>query len=232
MRRATRERLIEQLKRHEGFRGQPYDDRTGRRLRKATMPIEGRVTIGYGRNLDANPLSETEAEFLLGHDVDFMIGAMEGAWDWLPLLGEVRRAALVNMAFNLGLGGLRKFKRMLAELEAGAAHLNADSATHHWQRAAAEARKSRWFEQVGARGIEIADQIESGRWTAAAPAAGLKPAATSARAAAAKTPSLRTRAPAATAGKPKAKRGVTVTTKAKASRDAAGKKLGLKRVKW
>ena len=47
--------LIEDLKRDEGFRSHPYRDTVGK------------LTIGYGRNLDDVGISEREAEQLLHH---------------------------------------------------------------------------------------------------------------------------------------------------------------------
>jgi lysozyme len=55
------------------------------------------------------------------------------------------------MAFNLGLGRLRKFRKCLAALEAG-----------DYDEAAAEALNSAWAAQVGARAQRIAAMIREG----------------------------------------------------------------------
>jgi GH24 family phage-related lysozyme (muramidase) len=47
---------LAQLQRDEGFRAFPYDDATGR-----PVAAQGNVTVGYGRNLAAEPFTEAEA---------------------------------------------------------------------------------------------------------------------------------------------------------------------------
>lgn len=130
------------IKRHEGNRlkgGRHYPYRD-------TM---GKLTIGYGRCLDDIGISEDEALALLEHDLI----AAENAVESLSLgeLGDARRAALVDMAFNLGAAGLGKFKLMLEALRQG-----------KWDLAAVEALDSDWADQVGKRAEEIARIIRTG----------------------------------------------------------------------
>lgn len=132
--------LLDQLKRHEGFRGAPY------------LCTAGKVTIGYGRNLEANPMTEEEAELLLVNDVDRVIGELRQHID-LKQLTPARQAVLINMCFNLGLGGLLKFRNMWAAIN-----------REDWQRAADEMLDSRWAQQVGRRAQELAQQMEAGRF--------------------------------------------------------------------
>ena len=51
-------RLIAMLQRHEGLRLKPY---------KCTA---GKLSIGYGRNLDDMGISEVEAMVMLRHDIE------------------------------------------------------------------------------------------------------------------------------------------------------------------
>ena len=55
---ALREKVIEDLTRSDGLRLKPYRDSAGK------------LTIGVGRNLDDNGISEAEARLLLARDVD------------------------------------------------------------------------------------------------------------------------------------------------------------------
>jgi lysozyme len=130
------------IKRHEGNRL-----KGGRHF--AYMDTMGKLTIGYGRCLDDIGISEDEALALLEHDLI----AAENAVESLSLgeLGEARRAALVDMAFNLGAAGLGKFKLMLEALRQG-----------KWDLAAVEALDSDWADQVGKRAEEIARIIRTG----------------------------------------------------------------------
>lgn len=133
--------LLEQLKRHEGFRGSPYRDSVGK------------LTIGYGHNLDDVPISRDIAEAMLLEDLAREEGRLKALVPEFDQIQGARRAALLNMAFNLGAHGLYKFRRMWASIRAGA-----------WNRAADEALDSKWATQVGARATEIAEQLRTGRY--------------------------------------------------------------------
>jgi lysozyme len=135
----TDDDLIQQLMHHEGFRSKPY---------KCTA---GKLTIGYGRNLEDRGLSKDEALYLLLNDIHDAQKAVEAALPWSKNLTPARRGVLVNMAFNLGIGGLLKFKKMLAATEAG-----------RYSLAAEEMLDSRWATQVGERALELADIMKTG----------------------------------------------------------------------
>ena len=117
-------KLVKQLKRHEGFRSNYY------------LCTRNKETIGYGRNVDDNPFSlserdflgrvvfdnqpmtKQEAEFLLINDIKATLEAIKSRLPWSEL-NEARRAVCVNMAFNLGVAGFFGFKNMIAAMFAG-----------------------------------------------------------------------------------------------------------------
>lgn len=127
------------LRRDEGLRLKPYRDSVGK------------LTIGVGRNLDDAGITEAEADVLLDGDVARAIADLDRTLPWWRGLSEVRRRALLNMAFNLGLPRLRGFEGMLADLERG-----------DFVGAAREAIDSRWARQVGARAQRIAAMLAEG----------------------------------------------------------------------
>lgn len=128
------------LRRREGFSRLPYKCPTGH------------LTIGYGHNLECG-ISAEAAEFILRQDVEDAATAVKSAFDWWGHLNEVRKFVLVDMCFNLGISGLKQFKKMLAACAAG-----------DYQTAAAEMLSSRWALQVGARARENAALMKSGEW--------------------------------------------------------------------
>ena len=135
------ERIKEQLVRHEGLRLKPY------------RCTSGKLTIGFGRNLDANGISQTEAFMLLEHDIlqcEMQILA-EIPKIYLQL-DEVRKSVLLNMCFNLGVSGLLGFKNTLEFIKAG-----------DWERAANNMLVSRWAKQVGRRAIELSELMRKGK---------------------------------------------------------------------
>jgi lysozyme len=133
--------LEEQLIRDEALRLKPYKDSVGK------------LTIGVGRNLDDVGISQQEAMDLLANDIDNASAQLRTRLPWTISLDEVRRAALVNMAFNLGIGGLMQFHHFLAALEAG-----------NYKLAASEMLESLWAKQVGPRAHRLSIQIETGEF--------------------------------------------------------------------
>jgi lysozyme len=133
--------LEEQLIRDEALKLKPYKDSVGK------------LTIGVGRNLDDVGISREEALLLLANDIENAQGRLQQALPWTVHLDEVRRAALVNMTFNMGIGGLTGFHKFLAALE-----------DLDYKRAAEEMLSSKWAHQVGVRATRLAAQIETGQW--------------------------------------------------------------------
>ena len=143
------------LKRHEGTH------RAGG-LHAAYRCPAGALTIGWGHNLDARPLpgmgegsriSDEEAEALLRQDLRLLAAELDLRLPWWRGLGAARSAVLLDMAYNLGAGGLIGFRRMLEAARHG-----------RFSEAADEMLDSRWAAQVGLRAVELAEQMRSGRW--------------------------------------------------------------------
>lgn len=135
------EKLVEQLIHDEGLRLKPYKDSVGK------------LTIGVGRNLDDVGISREEAMLLLNNDIAKATEAVRTHIPWANELDEARFGALVNMAFNLGIGGLLQFKNTLAHLKAG-----------RYEDAAREMLKSKWAQQVGPRADRLSTQVKTGVW--------------------------------------------------------------------
>lgn len=136
----NRDELIAELIRDEGLRRKPYRDTVGK------------LTIGIGRNLDDVGLDVDEIHVLANNDIDRrVVPELDRHAAWWAGMSERRQRALANMCFNMGWPTLRRFRRMLAALEAG-----------DYERAAAEAKDSKWYRQVGARADRIIDMIAEG----------------------------------------------------------------------
>ncbi len=130
--------IEEQLVLHEGLRLNPY-----------RCPA-GKLTIGVGRNLEDKGISMAEALFLLRNDVEEVRTQLE-RYPWYTQLDPVRQKVLIDMAFNLGIGGLMQFRKMLAALEAGDYGKTAD-----------EMLDSKWARQVGKRAQRLAEMMRTG----------------------------------------------------------------------
>ena len=93
-----------------------YDE--GLRLKPYTCP-NGKLTIGYGRNLDQKGITRDEAEYLLSQDVESVYLDLFVKLPFFNGLPEKIQAALINMAYNMGTTALFTFRRMLIALEIG-----------------------------------------------------------------------------------------------------------------
>ena len=128
------------LIRHEGVKLKPYLDTVGK------------LTIGVGRNLDALGISRATAEQMLDEDIARARAGAE-VYPWFAGLNAARQAVVVDMIFNLGRGGFRKFTRTKKAISNG-----------HFRIAALEMQDSRWYRQVGTRGVRLAKMMRTGKW--------------------------------------------------------------------
>lgn len=128
------EKLIEQLKKFEGFSGNPYTD------------TQGYETIGIGTKL---PLTEEEAELLLQHRLKQTVNNLNVLkLDNLDIKEEAK-IILYDMAYNLGTKGILGFKKMWLALE------NKD-----YLEASKQMKDSKWYNQVGRRSKYLVEEME------------------------------------------------------------------------
>lgn len=134
-----RDRLKQDLIRHEGLRLKPYQDTVGK------------WTIGVGRNLSDRGISEPEAMHLLANDIDATIDEVNARLPWVPRMDEERRLVIYNMAFNLGMPKLLGFANTLRAVEEG-----------RYADASRGMLDSLWARQVGNRASELAQRMRTG----------------------------------------------------------------------
>lgn len=133
------EALTASVKAHEGLSLSMYTDSTGH------------WTIGYGRNIQDDGISQAEANMLLKNDLNNAIAACQHLWPWFDGLDGPRQRVLVEMLFNMGQSRLLEFRNMLAAVQAG-----------DYARAAAEMLRSVWATQVGIRARQLSDLMQNG----------------------------------------------------------------------
>ncbi len=154
--------LLEELVKHEGLRLQVYQD---------TLGID---TIGIGRNLKDRGISkeeldeldiptidhvyeygitEADAMVLAENDVQIVEEELLRAHPCVEDLDAVRQLVLVDMAFNMGVPRLCKFKKMW-------------NAVHEkkFDIAAKEMLDSRWANQVKSRSVKLANAMHNGEF--------------------------------------------------------------------
>ena len=133
--------LIDLLKKHESMKLLPYTDTTGH------------LTIGVGRNLTDVGISIDEAEYLLTNDVHHFQGELRRAFPWFSLQLAARQDAITDMAFNMGIVGLLKFKNTLKHIQA-----------EEYDLAATGMLESKWAGQVGERALRLSKMMRTGEY--------------------------------------------------------------------
>ena len=132
--------VFDLIKKHEGFSRGPY---------RCTA---NKLTIGYGRNLEANGISEEEAAVLLKNDVVEAEKHLEQEPYWYSL-SDVRQAVLIDMVYNLGWSGFQTFKKLRRALE---------DKDYTW--AASCMAASLWYSQVGNRSKRLVGMMQHDVW--------------------------------------------------------------------
>ena len=124
--------LIDQLERDEGFREKPY------------QCTSGVWTIGHGFTY----LTLEESRAVLNIRVNKLRSELNSS---IKYLSPARQDVLLNMAYNLGVGGLFRFKFMWNAIY-----------RKDFNRAAEEMLNSRWAKQVNGRAIRLAEAMRKG----------------------------------------------------------------------
>lgn len=153
--------LIEQIKRHEGFSGTPYkcsrDKWTigyGRCIETNPLSEIELAFFGGGRDFNKQPMTEIEADYLLANDLSMITIKLETNITSWHKLNDARRAVLVNMAFNVGVAGLFSFKNMISAVNDG-----------YFNLAAKEMFDSKWRTDIGQeRFTELVLQMATGNF--------------------------------------------------------------------
>lgn len=137
----TREQMFASLREEEGYRGKPYKCSTGH------------WTVGYGTTF---PITKAEAAWLLVQRADGVMSeldirlAADHDIHFLRLPEMVQRA-LVEIAYQVGVSGLMRFRRMLQAVRVG-----------NWVEAHDEALDSRWARQTPGRAKRMAYLLLNG----------------------------------------------------------------------
>lgn len=146
----------ERLIYHEGLRLRPY-----------LCPAK-KWTIGVGRCYQTNPftpeelkavgdykmgITELAAMMLLRNDIAKCKKQLKDNFKWYEKLDKERQYALLDMCFQLGLGGLKGFKKMLKALE-----------VKDFEEAAKQCLDSKYHKDTPKRCERISRLIRTGEW--------------------------------------------------------------------
>jgi len=136
------EKLKQLLIKHEAEVNHAYQD------------SEGYWTIGVGHLIDerkGGKISHKISMLILDDDINEKLGQCDRAFGWFDELGETRKIVILNMVFNLGVDGFKKFKKTITYIENG-----------EYEAASIEMLDSKWSKQVKNRAIELSEMMKNG----------------------------------------------------------------------
>jgi len=107
-------------------------------------------TIGVGRELSKNGISEEEAMYLLDNDIHKVIEQLDKQWEVWRTFPDAAKYVCIDVAFNMGINTWMSFRKTRAYMELG-----------EWEKAASEILDSKYSEQVGRRAIFNSEQLAS-----------------------------------------------------------------------
>jgi len=126
--------LVISIKEHEGFENHVYKDSLGF------------DTLGYGSKM---PISKKEATVLLRMRLDDIINDLKKRQPIFNQMPEEARSILSNMAYQMGVTGLLKFKKTWEYLQ-----------EHEFEKASVEMLDSVWFKQTPERAKELSNRMK------------------------------------------------------------------------
>jgi lysozyme len=130
--------IRDMLIKHEGLRKFVYRDSVNK------------LTIGVGRNLEDRGITEDEAMFMLKNDIEDFTKQLSDRLFWFDTAPEEVQIVLIDMAFNMGVGGLLTFTQTLEHLK-----------NENYELASKSMLDSQWARQVGNRAIELSNIIKN-----------------------------------------------------------------------
>ena len=139
------DKLLESVKKHEGFRNSVYKDTLGKR------------TVGFGHLCVEDHWEDNKAydkkylEEILEKDLQYAINQGEGMCQALKISDDAK-FLIIEMIFQLGSAGVQKFRNMWSAL---------GEDPPNYKEASVQMLDSRWAKQTPARATEMSEQMQN-----------------------------------------------------------------------
>ncbi len=129
--------LIDSIKQHEGYVGIVYKDSLG---------ID---TIGYGFTIKDLELDEDICEIILERKLKELETRVNLKFKWFMYMPQEIKDVVMEMCYQLGVGGVSKFKKTIAYLQ-----------NKQWEEASVEMLDSLWAKQTPNRAKELSNRVK------------------------------------------------------------------------
>lgn len=134
-------------------------EKKARGLHVPYLDSQGYLTIGYGHLIDSRHgggINDAAADFLLTNDIKEKYNQLSSRFIWFDSLNEPRKAALINMAFQMGVDGIAGFHNMINSI-----------AAQDFEAAKRDGLDSLWAKkQTPQRALRVMNQLASGEFEA------------------------------------------------------------------
>ena len=130
--------LIDEIKKHEGFRSTVY------------QCSEGYDTIGYGFAIKDLVLDKDIADTILERKLNYLQKKIASKFGWFYNSPDKVKDVVTNMCYQIGLSGFSKFRKTIYYLE-----------TEQYEEASEEMLDSLWAKQTPRRAKELSEVIRS-----------------------------------------------------------------------
>jgi len=108
----------------------------------------GFLSLGVGRNLDANGISKEEALYLLDNDIELVIHKLDKHWKVWRSFPTAAQYVCIDLVFNMGINAWMSFRKTRAYMELG-----------QWEEASKELLNSKYASQVGRRALFNSEEL-------------------------------------------------------------------------
>jgi lysozyme len=130
-------KLIDSIKKHEGYVGIVYKDSLG---------ID---TIGYGFAIKDLELDEDICEIILERKLHYLTDRLSLKFGWFKYMPPEIKDIVTEMSYQLGVTGFSKFKKTIAYLQ-----------NKQWEEASVEMLDSLWARQTPNRAKELSNRVK------------------------------------------------------------------------
>ena len=130
-------KLIDSIKKHEGYVGIVYKDSLG---------ID---TIGYGFAIKDLELDEDVCEIILKRKLNTLTDIVLLKFSWFKYMPQEIKDIVIEMCYQLGVTGFSKFKKTIAYLQ-----------NKQWEEASVEMLDSLWAKQTPNRAKEMSKRVK------------------------------------------------------------------------
>lgn len=112
-------------------------------------------TLGVGKNLVSNPITDDEVMAWLKKDITRSLESCYNIFgqEFFATIDEPRQHAILNMVFQLGEKGFGEFYQTIQAIKA-----------KNWKLAASEAFNSRWAKQTPNRALRVTELLRTGNY--------------------------------------------------------------------